>query len=110
MTRWRQQLLIGTIVWTVGYLVAYLVIVYRQQDSSPAWWYVALMVATAAMLALVAAGQLGRPSLVSATGLLGFATVIALLSIGVLLLPALIAAVMAAAMPGAPARRRSVTH
>jgi hypothetical protein len=110
MARWRQHLLIGTIVWIVGYLAAYLIIMSQQQDSSPAWWYIALMVVVAAMLALVAAGQLGRPSLVTATGLLGFATLIAMLSIGVFLLPALIAAVMAASMPGAPSRRRSVIH
>jgi hypothetical protein len=68
-------------VWIVGYLAAYLIIMSQQQDSSPAWWYIALLVVAAAMLTLVAAGQLGRPGLVSATGLLGFATVIALLSV-----------------------------
>src|SRR5687768_15522072 len=101
----RQHLLLGAVVWVAGYLAAYLVIMYRQGDSSPAWWYVALLAVAAGMLALVVAGRLGRGSLLAAIAVLGFATVIGLLSIGVFLVPALIAAVLAVSMPAATRRR-----
>jgi hypothetical protein len=96
----RGRLLIGTIGWVVGYLATYLVIIYQQGESSPAWWYVALLVAAIGLLGFVAAGRLGRRSLVAATVVLAFATFVALLSIGVFLIPALVAAMIAASRPG----------
>ena len=98
----RRWLLIGTIGWVIAYLAAYLVVLNRQGDSSPAWWYVALLVVAVGMLGLVATGRLGRRGLVAATVMLGVATVLGLLSIGVFLIPALVAAVLAASMPDEP--------
>ena len=95
----RWLLLVGAIAWVVGYLAAYFVVLHQQEESSPAWWYVALLVAAVAMLGLVTAGTLGRRALLAAAGVLGFATFIALLSIGIFLAPALVAVLIATAAP-----------
>jgi hypothetical protein len=92
----RRLLLVGAIAWVVGYLATYFVVLHRQEESSPAWWYVALLVVAVTMLGLVIVGMLGRRALVAAAGVLGFAALIALLSIGIVLLPALVGVLLAA--------------
>jgi cytochrome bd-type quinol oxidase subunit 2 len=99
----RGLLLIGTIAWLVGYLATYLVILH-QQESSPAWWYVALLIVAIGMLGSVVAGRLGRRTLLAAAAVIGFATLIALLSIGIFLVPALVG-VSIAASAAEPATR-----
>jgi hypothetical protein len=95
MTR-RRLLLAGTIAWVVGYLALYFGVLHGQDESSPAWWYVAVLIVAIGMLCLVLSGVLGRRTLVVATGVLGFAALIAVLSIGILLVPAVVAALIAA--------------
>ena len=93
----RRRILAGAAaLWVVGYLAVYLAII-ADQGNSPAWWYVALLGAVIALLGIAAFGRPGRGVLVSAVVLLGFATLIAMLSIGVFLTPALAAAVMSVA-------------
>jgi hypothetical protein len=106
MARWRR-LLIGTTVWVIAYLAFYLILIQQQGESSPAWGYVVLLLVPIGLLGLVVAGRLGQRGLLAGIGVLGFATVVALPSIGVFLLPALVAAVTAAFMSDAPTRQRS---
>lgn len=96
MVTGRRILVAAAAVWVAGYLAVYFAII-AQQGNSPAWWYVALLVVVIALLGIAAFGRPGRGLLVAAVVLLGFATMIAMLSIGVFLAPALVAAVAAVA-------------
>lgn len=90
-----RYLAIGAAVWAAGYAAIYVAIV-RGQGNSPAWWYVALLGAGVALLVLSSAGRWPRPTLISGTVLLALAVLAGLLSIGILLLPGVVAAVAAA--------------
>jgi hypothetical protein len=85
---------VGAAVWTGGYLAAYLLIM-NGQDDSPAWWYVAVLVAAIVLLIPTALGRPSVPPLTVAVILLSGAALIGLLSIGVLLIPAVATAVFA---------------
>jgi len=100
----RRILTAAAAVWVAGYLVVYLVIISRQGDGPPAWWYVGLLVLLVGLLAGAAIGDPGHGVLMGTVVLLGFATLIAMLSIGIFLAPALAAAGGAAALsrPAAP--------
>src|SRR5215471_11703424 len=100
----RRILAAAAAVWVAGYLVVYLVIIGWQGDGPPAWWYVGLLVLVMGLLAGAAIGNPGRGVLVGTVVLLGFATLIAMLSIGILLIPAVAAAVAAAAFSRPAAR------
>jgi hypothetical protein len=89
-------------VWAALYLGAYLVIV-SSEGNGVAWWYVALIFAAVALT--VAAGIEGATSraskaLLVALIVLGFAALMAVLTIGILLLPAIIATAIAAGAVG----------
>jgi hypothetical protein len=85
----------GAAVWAAGYAAVYVAIV-GGQGHSPAWWYVALLGAGVALLALSSAGRWPRPTLISGTVLLALVALAGLLSIGILLLPGVVAAAAAA--------------
>ena len=91
-----RSLAFGAAVWTSGYLVAYLAIMQGQSDS-PAWWYVAVLATTIALLIPAAAGRPNGATLGPAVLLLTGAVLIGLLSIGILLAPAAVAAAVALA-------------
>jgi hypothetical protein len=105
-SRW---LVIGAAVWTAGYGGVYLAVI-GAQGNAPAWWYVALLAIAAGSLVVASAGRRPRPILIVAAGLLAVAVVAGVLSIGMLLVPAVVAAAVAAAGPsgrwqsGQPAR------
>jgi hypothetical protein len=81
-------------VWTAANAGIYLLII-SAQGNSPAWWYVAV-VGTAALLFILAAARLWpTPLLITGAVLLSAAALIGLLSIGVLLVPGVLAAVAA---------------
>jgi hypothetical protein len=90
-----RYLATGAAVWAAGYAAVYVAIV-RGQGNSPAWWYVALLGAGVALLALSAIGRWPGPTLITGTALLALAALAGLLSIGILLLPGVVAAAAAA--------------
>ena len=88
--------------WAAFYLILYVVIVHRQGDPV-AWWYVALVGAPLVLTA--AAGVDGATSrasraLLVALLLLVFSALLGILSIGLLLVPAIVATAIAAGAIG----------
>ena len=81
-------------VWVAGYLALYLFLIHRS-DATLAPWYVALLLVVLGLLALAVARRPGLPWLAAAVGLLLPATAVALATIGLLLVPALVTAVVA---------------
>jgi hypothetical protein len=93
-------LAIAAPVWAAGFLAVYLAVVHGQ-GNSPAWWYVALVAAGAFLMALPRAGRRARARLILGAVLLGLAALAGVLSIGLLLAPAVVLAALAAArLPG----------
>lgn len=96
-------------LWTVGFGVGYVVLI-RGQDSPVAWWYLVVLAGAVVALAAHAAGR-PRSFAVVAVVILALAALVAILSIGVFLLPAVAAAVVAVVLrpavsqpPAAPER------
>jgi hypothetical protein len=92
MTRW---LALVAAVWAAAYVGVYLVLVH-DQENGPAWWYVGLVALSILPLIAAAGGRSSRPALVGSVVTMAVATLLGLLSIGLLLLPALICALVAA--------------
>jgi hypothetical protein len=93
-----RYLVLGAAVWAAGYTGIYIVIV-RGQGNSPAWWYVALLATGTGALALAAAKRRPRPPLILGTVCLALAALAGLVSIGLLLVPGVVAATVAATRP-----------
>jgi hypothetical protein len=70
----------------------------RDQGSSPYWWYLAIIGAGAVPPLLAAGGLRSRSVLICGAVILAVAAVLALPSIGMLLLPGVIAAAAVAAL------------
>jgi hypothetical protein len=88
VSRWLAG---GAAAWLAGFTVFYVVLIHRQ-GNAPAWWLIAVLAAAAIPLVLAAAGRPVRPALFAATLLLAGAALLGLLSIGLLLVPAVAAA------------------
>lgn len=90
--------------WSVVYLVAYLWLI-DAQDGATAWWYVVLMVLAALSFAAAALGIWARAALTVGLVISALAMLVALLSLGVLLSPTVVAAAIAPVVtrPGAHA-------
>ena len=87
-------LAIGAAVWSAANAVIYLLVI-SAQGNSPAWWYPAVL-GTAALLFALAAGRLWPvPLLITGAVLLTGAALVGVLSIGLLLVPGVLAAVAA---------------
>jgi hypothetical protein len=86
-------------------LVAYLWVI-DTQDGAVAWWYVALMVLATLGFALGARGNGARAALTVGVATSALAMLVALLSLGALLAPAVVAAAIALVVtrPGANPR------
>jgi hypothetical protein len=80
--------------WSAVYLVAYLWVI-DAQDGAVAWWYVALMVLATLSFALAALGTWARAALTVGLVTSALAMLVALLSLGALLAPAVVAATIA---------------
>jgi hypothetical protein len=91
-----RYLAIGAAVWAAGYAGLYIVVVSKQGDS-PAWWYVALLAAGAGSLTVAATRRWSRPVLIFGAACLALAALAGVASIGMLLVPAVVAAAVAAA-------------
>jgi hypothetical protein len=94
-----RYLVLGAAVWAAGYTGIYIVIV-RGQGNSPAWWYVALLATGTGALALAAAKRRPRPPLILGTVCLALAALAGLLSVGLLLVPGVVAAAVVATRSG----------
>jgi len=86
-----RLLALGLASWVTAYAWVYVASM-RDQGSTPYWWYVAIIGAGAVPPMLAAAGLQSRSVLICGAVILGIAAVLALPSIGMLLLPAVIAA------------------
>jgi hypothetical protein len=84
------------------YLVAYLWVI-DAQDDAIAWWYVVLMVLAALSFAVAAIGRWARAALTVGLVTSAVAMLVALLSLGALLAPTVVAAAIALVVtrPGA---------
>jgi hypothetical protein len=89
-----RVLAMGASLWAAAYAVAY-VLVIRSQDDSPAGWYLGLVVAASILLAAAGLGAAPRTAAAIGLGLLTVCALLGLLSIGVFLLPAVVAAAVA---------------
>ena len=94
-----RYLAAGAALWAAAYSGGYAAVIHDQGDGSVAWWYLGLVLLAAAVLAAYAVGLAGRTALLVGFVVLVCAAVLALLSIGVFLLPAV--AVAGIAMAGA---------
>jgi len=88
VSRWLAG---AAVAWIAAFTVLYLALIHSQ-GNAPAWWLIAVLVAAAIPLVLAAAARPVRPALFAATLLLAGATLLGLLSIGLLLAPAVAAA------------------
>ena len=85
-------------LWAFAYVCGYVALIHRQNDSPVAWWYVALVAAGVVALGGVAAATWGRPGLVVGVAALAVASLLGVLTIGLLLIPAVVATVIAIAL------------
>ena len=90
-----RYLAVAAAVWTAGFTALYVILI-GAQGSAPASWVVAALVAVVAMLVLAAAGRWAKPMLIVASVLLAGLTIAGSPSIGLLLVPAVVAAIAAA--------------
>jgi hypothetical protein len=90
-----RYLTIAAAAWAAGFAGLYVAVVTRQ-GNSPAWWYLALLAAGTGSLAVAAIWRQPRPALILAVACLTMAALAGLLSIGMLLVPAVVAATVAA--------------
>jgi hypothetical protein len=93
-----RYLTVGAAIWAAAYAGIYVAIV-SGQGNPPAWWYLALLAIGAGSLAAAAAGLAPRPVLIAGTACLALAALAGVASIGLLLVPAVAAATVAAAGP-----------
>ena len=94
----------GAAVWAAVYCSGYVAVIHNQDDGSVAWWYLGLVLVAAAALCAHAIGLAHRSAAIVGLVLLVCAAVLAALSVGVFLLPAVAAAGFAVARGGpAPA-------
>ena len=77
--------------WTALFALTYVALV-RSQHSHPVPWFLLLLTVTVLLLGIAATGRVRRGALATAVVLLGLAALAGLLSIGLLLVPALVAA------------------
>jgi hypothetical protein len=87
-------LAIGAAVWTAANAGIYLLVI-SAQGNSPAWWYPAVLGVAAVLFALAAGRFWPVPLLITGAVLLTGAALVGVLSIGLLLVPGVLAAVAA---------------
>lgn len=95
----RSRYLAGVAAgWALVYTCGYVALIHRQEDSTVVWWYVALIAGGAVALSGVAVGRWGRQGLVLGLAVLVVGTLLGAMTIGVFLIPAVLAAVVAIAL------------
>ena len=96
-----RYLAAATAVWVTAYLLVYVAVIDQQGDTSVAWWYVALVGVAGLFLAGAAIGRAPMFVLILAVASLAVSMIIALASIGLLLLPAVLGAAAVIGLGGA---------
>lgn len=76
----------------------YVALIHRQEESTVAWWYVALIAGGVVALGGVTAGRWGRQGLVLGLAVLVVATLLGAMTIGMFLIPAVLTTVVAIAL------------
>jgi hypothetical protein len=95
----RSRYLAGmAAVWAFAYACGYVALIHRQEASTVAWWYLALIAIGVVALGGVGAGRWGRRGLVLGLVVLVVATLLGAMTIGVFLIPAVLTAVVAIAL------------
>ena len=95
----RSRYLAGVAaLWAFAYACGYVALIHRQDDSAVAWWYVALVAGSVVALGGVAAATWGQPGLVAGVAVLAVASLLGVLTMGLLLIPAVVATVIAIAL------------
>ena len=87
-------LAIGAAVWTAVNAGIYLLVI-SAQGNSPAWWYLAILGISVVLFLLAACRLWPVPMLITGAVLLTAAALVGVLSIGLLLVPGVLAAVAA---------------
>lgn len=102
MKRSGKRLLFAVLAaaWTAAYLAFYLIVL-ASQGGDPAYWYLAILGAAIVLLGVAALRPAQAWPLVAAVALLGVATLLGLLTIGLLLMPAVLLAMLALAFGSA---------
>ena len=95
-----RLLLLGTGTWALAYAVVYVLIIKNQNDAGIAWWYLVLVLLGAVLSLAAAAAGWRRPASVASLALLSVAALLGILSVGVLLLPALAGIAISLGSPG----------
>jgi hypothetical protein len=90
LTRWWG---VAAALWTLGYVLLYVAVV-RSQDNDVAWWYVGLLWLASALAAFALSTRRPRALLGAAAVLYAVGVALGLLTIGVLLVPALVACLL----------------
>lgn len=93
-----RPLLLGTGSWALAYAATYVLIIKNHSDSGPAWWYLVLILLGAGLCLAAAAGR-RRATSVAALVLLSVAARLGILSVGLLLLPALAGIAVSLGLP-----------
>ncbi|MGZ4601020.1 MAG: hypothetical protein ACXVYY_05325 [Oryzihumus sp.] len=96
-----RYLAAATAVWVTAYLLVYVAVIDQQGDTSVAWWYVALVGVAGLFLVGAAIGRAPMFVLILAVAALAVSMIIALASIGLLLLPAVLGAAAVIGLGGA---------
>lgn len=103
MRRWA---LVAGALWIIGFLAVYLSVLHSQGDPT-AWWYVAFLGLAELALCLAAAGVGGQPLVIGVAVMLVLAMLAGLLSVGLLLLPAVAAVGFAVASSAGDSGRQA---
>ncbi|MGZ4698651.1 MAG: hypothetical protein ACXVGT_14040 [Oryzihumus sp.] len=96
-----RYLAAATAVWVTAYLLVYVAVIDQQGDTSVAWWYVALVGVAGLFLVGAAIGRAPMFVLILSVAALAVSMIIALASIGLLLLPAVLGAAAVIGLGGA---------
>ncbi|MGZ4720008.1 hypothetical protein [Oryzihumus sp.] len=96
-----RYLAAATAVWVTAYLLVYVAVIDQQGDTSVAWWYVALVGVAGLFLVGAAIGRAPMFVLILAVAALAVSMIIALASIGLLLLPGVLGAAAVIGLGGA---------
>ncbi len=86
-------------VWALGYVLVYVFVV-RSQGNDVAWWYVGLVWLASMLASSVVFVRSPRPPLMAALVLYVGCVLVAALTIGLLLLPSVLATALAAVYVG----------
>ena len=97
-----RYLAAATAVWATAYLLLYAAVIDQQGgEPSVAWWYVTIVGCCALFMIGAALGRSPMFVLILTVAALGVATILAVASIGLLLLPAVIGAAGVIGLGGA---------